>query len=405
MSLILLGILNSQAGAVASKYFLAFFDTANSYSITYKDANSIFVTGNQSSDFFIGEVDALGAEVSQFGLSGDTTNTGLASGLDSSDNLYILGHLNDGSARLKPAILKYNSSNVLQFQRNFLRDLSSATFANHLHVDSSGNTYFGLGRSAGIFGTAAVSRKINSSGSEQYSIEFRKSSGYAEFYDQGTDSGSNIYNFGRCTETTTDAYLVKTNSSGTVSFQKTYSSGTTTGSSARILTDSSGNSYLAIQRGAMVIIKVNSSGTIQWQKQLEVNRSIYAIEFDPAGDIVVSGTGIIFKIDTSGNLVWQRSLTRNGTNVLIRDTSFDADSDIYFAGSQFFGYIPGDGSLTGTYTMDGIDYVYAASTHTFSTPSFSEGTSSYSLDTGSPAQDNTSKSATSPSLTLTLENL
>jgi len=155
----------------------------------------------------------------------------------------------------------------------------------------------------------------------------------------------------------------------------------------------------------MVIIKVNSSGTIQWQKQLEINRNIYGIEFDSAGDIIVCGTGIIFKIDTSGNLVWQRSLTRGGSNVNIRDVSFDANSDIYFAGSEFFGYLPGDGSLTGTYTMDGVDYVYAASTHTYSTPSFSEGSSTYTLDTGSPAQDNTSKSATSPSFTLTLENL
>jgi hypothetical protein len=408
MSFILLGILNSAAGAAGSKYFLSTYASVSHRAIKYKDATSLYVAGQHGGGFFFARTDELGANTSQTGLSGAYATRGGYAGLDSNNNLYFGGQGPDSSGDSKPAIYKYNSSNVLQFQRYYLGSAGGSINLNGFHVDPYGSCFMVGGRSAGSFGYAAWFQKVTADGLTLIaSGEFRKAGGSAEFTDIGHDSSNNVYAFGVITEAAAYGFLVKTNYSGTVSFRKTYIPTSGASNSAKhLLVDSSGNCYLTLLGdGYATIIKTNSTGNIQWQKRLEVYKDSNCIEFDNAGNIVITYSGLIVKIDTSGNLIWQRSLTRAGSNASFDEISFDSNSDIYFTAGTFFGYLPTDGSLTGTYDMDGVSFVYSEATYTYSTAGFSEGSVTYNSETSSYASDATGLSVITPSVSQTIKNL
>jgi hypothetical protein len=78
-----------------------------------------------------------------------------------------------------------------------------------------------------------------------------------------------------------------------------------------------------------LIFKYNGSGTLQWQRSLSTSGSdaTYSVDVDPFGNLYVTG-----------------NTTVSGTNNIL------------------IAKLPSDGSLTGTYTVGGYSFTYAAST-------------------------------------------
>jgi hypothetical protein len=185
--------------------------------------------------------------------------------------------------------------------------------------------------------------------------------------------------------------------------------------------DSSGNVYVVGRPDNYVAIaKYNSSGTLQWSRQLyNAGRQIQAnnITVDASGNSYVYGimrvdastpallNAFIAKYDTSGTIQWQRRLGTTSiiggreTNTTIRSLALSSDGVMYVNGNSdptaqyadnfFFAKLPSNGSKTGTYTLSGVSYTYAATSLTDSAGSFSSGTLSYSVSGNSWSQDTT----------------
>ncbi len=117
-----------------------------------------------------------------------------------------------------------------------------------------------------------------------------------------------------------------------------------------------------------MLAKYNSSGTIQWQRTLGGT---------------VQDNGISLAIDSSDNL-YALGLTRSAG---------EGGNDIFLA------KVPNDGSLTGTYVLDGADIVYAASTLTAATSTLTAATST--LTDASSSLTAATSSFTSSSVSLT----
>jgi hypothetical protein len=154
--------------------------------------------------------------------------------------------------------------------------------------------------------------------------------------------------------------------------------------------DGSDNVYVVGRSGigfgaeTIIIAKYNSSGTIQWQRSLNsANADLgNGIAVDSSGNSYIGGyqnntneVMILAKYDSSGSLQWQRSISSSGIDVaagVVGSVSLDSSSILYVNGyttqggsyNQFLGKFPNDGSLTGTYSLSGTNYVYAASSLT-----------------------------------------
>ena len=107
-------------------------------------------------------------------------------------------------------------------------------------------------------------------------------------------------------------------------------------------TGAGGNDFL--------LAKYNSSGTIQWQRVLGGAGSEYgySVAIDSAGNVYVFG--------------YTNSTGAGGNDFLLAK-------------------LPNDGSLTGTYVLDGVDMVYATSTLTGATSTLTASTSTLTAAT------------------------
>ena len=128
-------------------------------------------------------VDSSGLRYNTVCLQSSDSDYFDAVAVDSSDNAIVTGTTVNGAGFLNVLLAKYNSSGVLQWQRN----LGSASFilwARCIAVDASDNIYI-----AGQSDVAFVA-KYNSSGTLQW---FRKSSPTSMLYGITVDSSGNIY--------------------------------------------------------------------------------------------------------------------------------------------------------------------------------------------------------------------
>jgi hypothetical protein len=187
--------------------------------------------------------------------------------------------------------------------------------------------------------------------------------------------------------------------------------------------DSSGNAYLCYYNGDSgssdaFIVKINSTGTVQWKTRLSTSYGcfIYGLDFDSSGNIYLAGaandvngknTGLIVKYNSSGVIQYQRTFTA------VQSCSFSsikvdtAKSLMYITGqitlsSSYkipFLELPLNGSLTGSYVFNGINCTYAASSLTVSTPTITRTTTGFS--TSSTALTEGTGNLTSSSVTLT----
>jgi len=191
------------------------------------------------------------------------------------------------------------------------------------------------------------------------------------------DPANNVYAVGRTSSTGAggiDSLIAKYDSSFTVEWQRTLG-GADTDIGNSVAIDSASNAYLLGFTGStgagnedFLLAKYNSSGTIQWQ------RTLGGADGDDGRSVV---------IDSSDNVYVVGFTTSTGAG------SFDF----------LLAKLPNDGSLEGTYSLDGNNIIYQASTLTAATSSLTAATSSLTSATSSGTDATSSLTDASASLT------
>ena len=246
--------------------------------------------------------------------------------LDASDNAYVSGSsYYDSSGNTYGFVSKYNSSGVRQWATR--TSVAGSGLGYGVTADSSGNTY------TLTYGNSQAVTKWDTSGNVVWS----------------TYPASNTNGF--TGSTVNNCHAINVDSSGNVFFCSL----------------DSNNLYLNTW-------KLNSSGTVQWGRQLYIGSggNVWAepvMTMDSSGNVYIgvqSNQSVIAKYDTSGNLSWQRSLAL-GKNMYVYGLNVDANAlyiGLWNVGGTPNGMVwkvPTDGSKTGTYTVSGTSFAYAAS--------------------------------------------
>jgi len=434
MSLIRLGFW-AASGAGGVSYWLATLGGASndwgraiqSESSNFYLAGQTASTGAGGDDLLLVKYDLEGAVIWQRVLGGSDREQAYSLAVDSGGNLYPFGQTISAGAGGEDFLLaKYNSSGTIQWQRSL--GGSSDEIPGAISVDSSDNLYVvGGSASTGAGGYDSVVAKYNSAGNLQFQRSLGSSSTELATGVR-VDSSGNIYISG-FTESTgqgsADALLYKYNSAGTIQWQRILG-GTGDDKPASLVVDSAGNSYftgVTRSEGAggkdLSVVKYNSGGTIQWQRVLGGTGSDEGrfVALDSSDNIYVTGstssTGaggsdfLLAKYNSSGTIQWQRVLGGTGTDVAYgldvkgnsllvtgrQDSTGEGSIDVLIAS------LPLDGSLTGTYVLDSVNMVYAASSLTAATSTLTAATSSLTDSSSSLTSSTSSLTDASSSLT------
>lgn len=440
MSLIPLGIW-AASGAGGVNYWISLLGGAGSdigYSIATDSDNNSYVhgitgsTGAGADDFLVAKYDSVGAIQWQRTLGDSITNIGKSIAIDTSDNIFIAGETGTYPDH-DFVIARYNTAGAIQWQRVF--GGTNYDITKSIAVDSSSNVYVvGESVSVDLSTIAVLLVKYNSSGTLQWQKSLN-GAGNDSGLSVKTDSSGNVYVLG-ITNTSgagdNDFLLVKYDSSGAVQWQRTLGGASFEDGNSLVI-DSLDNIYcfgLTFSTGAgardYLLAKYNSSGTIQWQRTLGGASQDwgFSVTADSSDFIYVAGysssTGagsndmLFAKYDSSGTIQWQRTLGSTGNDQAwaIKTDSSDSlyvlgNTSAAGAGSNdlLFTKLPNDGSLTGTYLLDGVNFVYAASSLTASTSSLTAGTSSLTAATPSFTSATSTLTDSSSSLTSHLVEL
>jgi len=421
MSFMLLGILNAQAaGGVSISYWLSTLGSSQyeeGGSVAVDSAGNAYIAGYTLSGGAGANEGVLakylpdGSIAWQRFLGGTNDDILRSITVDSSDNVYVSGRTKSvDPGNVDFLLAKYNSSGTIQWQR--ILQGGSADDANSVKVDSSGNVYIGgQTQSTGAGQIDFLLAKYNSSGTIQWQ-KVLGSSREELLYGIAFDTSDNVYvvGSGNSGPGALESVLAKYNSSGTIQWQrKLGGSGTGSATGYDIVIDGSNNIYIVGDERysgtpKMLLAKYNSSGTIQWQRSLGAtdNDAGRGIALDSLGNVYLCGYSVnvgagnndfvIAKYNSSGTIQWQRTLGATSS-----DTGFSIAVDLLDnlfafgstgstgAGSNDFllAHLPNDGSLTGTYTLDGVSMVYAASGLSATTTAFASNASSYTDSTSS----------------------
>jgi len=298
--------------------------------------------GAGNSDWLIAKYDTSGSLLWQRTFGGSDYDFGYAAAHDTSGNIGVIGWYRPVAGNYYMNLAKYNSSGAIQWQRSL--NSSEQEHGYGIATDSSDNFYT-ISDSELRNGRADwLLAKYNSSGTIQWQRYLGNFSNSEEGYTIVADDSGNVYAGGRLYDGTTgsDFSVAKYNSSGTLQWVRSFAEGVTGNYEAcsAIDLDSDGNVYAVGRMGSVTkyfIVKLNSSGTLQWQRTLGQGYEAYAnsVRIDAAGSICVTG-----------------------------------HVDDYGAGDRFFltAKLPNDGSLTGSYSLDGNTFTYAASSLTMSSP-------------------------------------
>ena len=414
MSLVLLGILNSQAGGAASPYYiytLGGAGTENFLKTKPDSSGNIYGIGRTNStgtsgsyDNYICKLDSTGAVQWQRVLGSTSFDEARGIDVDSSGNVYVAGNLDVGATR-KPLFAKYNSSGVLQFQKTITT--SNLDDMYDIAVDASGNIHT-LSRAYSGSNYKLLVNKFDSSGTSIWQREVDPAAGLL-LYNIIVDASGNVfisfaYDAGG---TSYDGGVIMFNSSGTVQWQRRYYS-TGFDTVGGLIKGPSGYLYLTgrfVQSSNTegVLMKINPVGTpaIQWARKLggASGDTLSGIGIDSSENIYAVGTNnssgaggadwLIAKYNSSGTIQWQREFGSTNSEYpytisLPSDDIFHASGFANLASSDFLGAsLPTDGSLTGTYSVGGVDFTYAASSLTEGAASISEASLSFSVTTPS----------------------
>lgn len=262
--------------------------------------------------------------------------------VDSSGNIYMVGN----ESITNKVLLKYNSSGDLQWEKSYTAASSSykAVFRS-VEIDGSGNLYaagivqgtqeYDFGNSVKAAGNGSSNSfllvKYNADGTAQWakSAEIVSGNGNSEYNSISTD-GTYLYLAGEISNKTVvfgnsitsigsylngNVLLVKYNLDGAAQWAKTVTAAADISSLQKVMTDNSGNCYVAAEvRGTGefdfgnsvkingpatgyndVLVKYDTTGTAQYAKNIIDDKNDYSI--DGVGNLYavgkISGTGTI----------------------------------------------------------------------------------------------------------------
>jgi len=378
-------------------YWLATYYTSHSGGgIAIDSAGTAYVVGQTTGGSAVGvlaRVTKKGVQIwqRQYAIGGSFTATldGVAVN-STSGNIYVIGDMDYPSSDTDILIVKYNSSGTIQWQRT-LNGASTNETPYRIALDSSENVYI-TGRTPTNLLLVA---KYNSSGTIQWQRTL--SGGSRAGNDLGgvaVDSSSNVYILGAASSGG-EFVIAKYNTSGTIQWQRLLGSGLTAVAHG-LAVDSSANVYICgAYNNSIQIAKYDSSGTIQWQRNLGTSLSGRAIAVDASSNVYIAGSSgsgtpgsYIAKYNSSGTIQWQRNLTNvtfcqgiavnsSGDSVYVSGTTQPFGTRIFFA------KFPGDGSDTGTYTLNTYSYTYAVSSLTDAATSLTDAAGSLTDAAGS----------------------
>jgi uncharacterized delta-60 repeat protein len=380
-----------------------------------------YSTGAGSRDFLLSKRDPEGSIVWQRSLGGAGGEEGNDLAIDTSGNLYCVGRTDSAGAGSSDFLLaKYNSSGTIQWQR--ILGGSDNDTAYGIALDSASNVYLsGYTFSQGAGSADFVIAKYNSSGTIQWQRVLGGASN-DRAAKLGIDSSDNVYITG-LTESAgagnEDLLLAKYNSSGTIQWQRVLGLSAGNDNGQAVSFDSSDNVYVVGQSAPsggfsfdFVIAKYNSSGTIQWQRTLGESNfaSAHDVAVDSSDNVYVLGRGdgqefILAKYDSSGTIQFQRSLgaaSERGFGITIDSQGsllLIGLSESGASGEMLIAKLPSDGSLTGTYNLNGVNIVYQGSSLTAATSTLTDATSTLTSATSTLTAATSTLTDSSSSLT------
>ena len=381
-NMFVVGNMNTDFANNAGDMFLAKYDSSNTLqwqksltwtlaSTAYRieqvndiyidSSNNIFITGSirglqysyYGGNAFFAKLDSSGSFLMQKEITqqpqGGVANQWYYGGMgrkiitDSSGNIYLAL----GGRVIAGTVMKLNSSGVIQWQKN-QQDTNTMPYLCHtmngLVLDESNGVLYGLSspeefNNAG--GAVITVSKFNSStGASVWRTHFESS--VNTYLPWGSDlvkgPSGDLYFAMACDHSNHNIYIGKLSAStGSVVWTKKFATSVSDYSTG-IAVDSSENIYVSgytigSTTGAVLILKYDSSGSLLWQRNMYATP---AASFDTAGKIYVESAG--------------------GFSVMLK-----------INGKPMIAKLPADGTMTGTYSINGVSVLYGASSGTSST--------------------------------------
>lgn len=323
------------------------------------------------------------------------TNIGWTAMASNGTDFYTGGYVMV-SGRTVGLIAKYNSSGTLLWQRQITQSSGSIgqCYIIGMATDSSGNVYatgYAFLTTSSI--DAAFTLKYDTSGTLQW-IRSNGDNSTTTMWSVAADSSGNVYSVGQ--RSGNGGVMQRYNSSGTGIGSLAFFDPSGSGQERffGISLDSSANCYIVGANGAggsLIVLKTNSSNTVQWQRRVFVTapgagtQANTCVVADASGNSFIavgSGSTVhLLRYDTSGVIQWQRSLVRTSGTIGLQALTLDTSNNLIVtgttnlnAGDIFTIKVPTDGSKTGSYTVGGGTFTYAASSLGEIAGAFSSGT-------------------------------
>ena len=301
---------------------------------------------------------------------------------DSSDNLYTVGYIADGS--YKGIVSKFNANGAIQWQRTLGTSSPSDTLFLAVDLDNSNNLYVtGTTSSDGSLNARDVQvAKYDTNGS----LQWQKTLGTAGTLQQGlgvaVDAATGDFyivgNFWPSSSSQLSRLIVaKYNTSGVLQWQRSLTPAVLSNDSSGqdIALDSAGNVYIvgstptSTSNNQAILVKYNSSGALQWQVGLSTatGQSQYeGIAIDSSDNIFVTGFaqasainyGVVAKYNTSGVIQWKKQIGDSGGGITnLTDVTLDSSGNIYTTGpGEYILKYDTNGSLQWQRTLAATSY-------------------------------------------------
>lgn len=287
---------------------------------------------------------------------------GRAIQIDGSGNSYLAGTVSNTGTAKDIAVIKYNSLGVQQWVATYNGTANSDDWAYCLAVDSLGNTY-----AAGFTNTASsgkdfITVKFDSSGVLLWARQYNGPGNLDDAANHITiDRWNNVAVTGISKGSTTgdDYATVKYDSLGTQQWVARYDGTASSVDDARTITsDKNGNVYVSggsIGTGSdydYLTIKYDSAGTQQWAARYNGPNNGYDLVYyqgsvvvDKLGNVYITGysTGLdstldyaTIKYDSNGNQLWvSRFYTEVGKTDYADAIHVDDSMNVYVTGGSY----------------------------------------------------------------------
>jgi hypothetical protein len=360
------------------KNYVSLFGSSVSTSVnslaTTKDAT--YVSSTSSSKARIISILPNGELKWQKTIDSSTSTTISSLSVDSSKNLIMTGSFNDGTERPGLVTKLSPAGDVIWQTSHFLTSGTGSSWSTSA-VDSQDNIYV-----SGLHGSSSfVLAKYSSSGVLQWARSLETGINTQKIC---VDSSDNIWMVAIKSGADVRLILAKYSSSGTLLLQKNIVIIPTISSTAITITpDTSNNIYISFNTSFSTMtnyfIKIDQNAGIVWQKGFSLSQTelFYDSSISQDGSIYYSGgenlgsanAGSVLKISQDGAVLWKRSFTP--AELQLSYVKVDNLGNIIFAQRSLksgvrnanIWSLPENGTKTGTYTLDSIDFAYQTSTN------------------------------------------